>query len=311
MSTAARSNRPAGSGPRSGRPVSLAQPAHRARHCRDQPRRDQVGPAVGVEDVELGPPRRLVHDPVGRAGLLGADHLVDAVVEQRDVGPHPLFQQLLQRDRLLRAVVAELADIGDRGRLAEFAEAARQHRRDGLPVARPHAHHRRAAEAQDAHGVGAGLALARGRPQAALVDRHVLAAVRPLPPADMLLPVDPHRPAELVEIGRRPVRPAIGVGAGRAGRPGDAAAAQPANPPPQPVDAELGEQHEQHEKADDVPQRRDEANRELPHRRLLFARELGVGGDFGDLPLDLPPQRGRIGTGARRSTARSTGSPGR
>ena len=95
--------------------------------------------------------RASLNSPSARAGLLGARHLVDAVVEQGDVDPLARFQQLLQGDDLLRAVVTELAVIGYCDAVPELCQAAGQHRRNGLLVARPHPHHCRAAEAQDAH----------------------------------------------------------------------------------------------------------------------------------------------------------------
>src|SRR5205823_13812820 len=78
-----------------------AQPPQRARRSTDQRRGNQIAPSLRMEQVELGPPARPVEQPVGAAGLLGARHLVDAIVEQGDVEPCCGLQQLLQGDDLL------------------------------------------------------------------------------------------------------------------------------------------------------------------------------------------------------------------
>src|SRR5260370_38148325 len=89
-----------------------ARPPQGARRRTDQRRSNQIAPSIRMKQVELGPPARLVEQPVGAAGLLCARHLVDAVVEQGDVDPRSGLQELLQGDDLLRAVVPELAIIG-------------------------------------------------------------------------------------------------------------------------------------------------------------------------------------------------------
>ncbi len=234
-----------------------AQPPQAARQQRDQRGAAEISAAARLQQVELGDAPRIVEQTVGLAGLLGAEHLVDAVVEQGEVGAHAAFQHLLQADDLLRAVVAELAEIGQCGRVPEFGEAARQDGGDRRHVAHPHPHHCRAAEAQNAQRAVA-RRLARGRPQAALVDCHVGAAKRPLPPFDIGPPIDMDGAIELVEIAGRPVGAGIGVGGGRAvGQPAPAITQSPAEAA-QPVDAEFGEQDDQQQDAGDMPQRDDE-----------------------------------------------------
>src|SRR5207248_2556065 len=107
--------------------------------------------------------------------------------------------------------------------VSALGEPAGQHRRNGLVVACPHSHHRRAAKAQDADRLFIGSLLAWRRPQPAFVERYVGTAVRALPPFDIGLPVDADGAAELVEIPRRPVSAAIGVGPRSAVRAGRAA----------------------------------------------------------------------------------------
>src|SRR5215831_118991 len=89
----------------------LPQPPQSARRRADQRRGNQIAPPIRMKQVELGAPARLVEKTVSAAGLLGARHFVDAVIEQRNVDPLSGFQQLLQSDDLLRAVVPELTVI--------------------------------------------------------------------------------------------------------------------------------------------------------------------------------------------------------
>ena len=208
-----------------------------------------------MQEVELGDAPRIVEQPVGRPGLLGADHLVDAVVEEGNVGGRAPLEQLVQADDLLRAVMAELSEIGDCGLVPKLGEAAGQDRRDRRRVAHPQPHHRRAAKAQDAQRPLRRFPLRRA--QAALVEGHVGAAKRPLPPFDIGLPIDMDRAVELVEIAGRPVGPGIGVGAGRAVRQPAPAITQAPACPAQPVDAEFGEEDDQQHDAGDMPQRDD------------------------------------------------------
>ena len=102
----------------------LAQPAQAARHRCGQRGQDEIAAPARMQEVELGDAPRIVEQPVGGAGLLGADHLVDAVVEEGDVGARARFEQLVQADDLLRAIVPELAVIGHRDAVPECSEAA-------------------------------------------------------------------------------------------------------------------------------------------------------------------------------------------
>ena len=129
-------------GPSTG--ASGAECVARPRHERGD---DQISPPLQVEKVEFSPSAGLVEQPVGTAGLLGARHVVDAVIEHGDVDPLASLQQLLQGDGFLRAVVPELAVIGYRNTISELCEPAGEHRRDGMLVARAHSHHCRAAKA--------------------------------------------------------------------------------------------------------------------------------------------------------------------
>src|SRR5580704_5006955 len=97
----------------------------------------------------------------------------------------------------------ELSVIGDRDRMAEFAKAADKHRRDGSVVARTGPHQGRAAEAENFGGSRIGVVFSGGRAQPALIDRHITAAKRSLPPPDIRFPVHPRMPPVLVEITDR------------------------------------------------------------------------------------------------------------
>src|SRR5436305_9705209 len=157
-----------------------------------------------MKQVELGAPARLIEQPIGMAGLLGARHLVDAVVEQSDVDRLPRFQQLLQGDELLRAVVPELTIVGYRNPMSALSEPPGQYCRDGLVVPRPHPHHCRAAKTQDSDRLAAHRIRPWRPPQPTLIESQVSATVRALPPFDIRLPIDADRAAELAEILCRP-----------------------------------------------------------------------------------------------------------
>src|SRR4051794_30737438 len=96
--------------------------------------------------------------------------------------------------------------------MPEFFKAAGKHRRDRLPVARAHSHHRRAAKAQNADCLCVASSTAGGVPKPLVADGQVFARDRTLPPFDIRSPLDPYGAVELAEISFRPVSAAVCVG---------------------------------------------------------------------------------------------------